>query len=628
MRARRSIVGEGMPSSDGRPKLESMSMIFSALREEHAVRNDAQMKGGQAVSAASAVCALAILTRNDDLGFAMLALALLSFAFFSAGRTCRGRTQEVLIAITPAVALSLPAIIVLGISLVAGPEVAFTTWLAPGLIAFLTTLSVLRLEPWRPIVYAGVAATQYVAVYALTTWDLTWAQRDAVVTLSPSVQVVRVVFFLGTGIGMALIARALRDTLSRAEKKANARMLFGKYRLGKPIATGGMATVVEATYCPEGGFERPVAVKRVHAHLATNPRVVNMFRAEAELGARLAHPNIVAVLDFGRIDDTYFIAMEHVAGIDLRKMLARLQKRGKRMPTSVAAFIACEVLSGLSFAHGVARDRKGRLLRVVHRDLSPGNVLLSTTGDVKVTDFGLATKLFDEDVHQTKRIVGSMAYLSPEQAGQAAFDHRADLFAVAVLLYEMLTIEPLFVRDNTAATLMAILHDRAPPVPATLRGARFWDRFFKQALSKDPQKRFANAKEMIDAISRLTTLATADELAAFLVSSRSLIEPRDDEVIREDSEALSELRGLRPARPAAAAAVAAVAARNRDDESQSDSESVEVIEVFEHVEDDFADVAEQETHVYTENQRRDHERDPARTVDDSPRVRRLRGTAA
>lgn len=573
-------------------------MLFSALREDHTVRQQAQVRGGQAVSAATAVCALVVMTRHADLGFAALALALLVFAFFSAARVTTGRTQRWLVFATPALAVSLPAIILLVVSTVANVETAFSTWLVPGLIAFLTTISVLRLEPIRPVVFASIATAQYLAVYAFTTWDLTWAQRDANLNISPTVQGVRVVFFLGMGVGLALIARAMRDALSRAEKRANARMLFGKYRLGKPIATGGMATVVEATYCPEGGFERPVAIKRVHAHLAQNPRVVNMFRAEAELGARLAHPNVVAVLDFGRVEDTYFIAMEHVVGVDLRKTLARLQKRRGRIPTPIAAFIACEVLAGLSFAHGSARDRKGRLLRVVHRDLSPGNVLLSTTGEVKVTDFGLATKLFDEDMHQTKRIVGSMAYLSPEQAAQGAFDHRADLFACAVLLYEMLTIEPLFVRDSTAATLMAVLHDRAPPVPTTLRGARFWDRFFKQALSKDPTKRFANAKEMIEAITRLTAVATADDLSAFLAASGALVEPAEDEVIAADQ---SESMDALPAE------LAVIDERNADD---------------------FADVAEQETHVYTENRRGERELEPLATVNDGPRVRRIRGTAA
>ena len=185
------------------------------------------------------------------------------------------------------------------------------------------------------------------------------------------------------------------------------------------------------------------------------------------------------------------------------------------MPPRMAALIAHEVLHGLHYAHAVARDRHGEPLRVVHRDLSPSNVLLARTGEVKVSDFGVACALHDEDRHQTSRLIGSVGYHSPEQATCAPFDHRADLFGVGVLLYEMLAGERLFWRATPAATVRAVVDDEAPSLRRS--GVAGWDRVLGRALAKSPADRYPSARAMADAIADAAgALPSADDLATFL----------------------------------------------------------------------------------------------------------------
>jgi eukaryotic-like serine/threonine-protein kinase len=294
----------------------------------------------------------------------------------------------------------------------------------------------------------------------------------------------------------------VRRAIGKAAKSARAQDLFGKYRIERSIASGGMATVFAATYCPEGGFARPVAIKRIHPHLAGMGSFVEAFRNEAELGARLVHPNIVQVLDFGRVEETYFLAMEYVDGVTLGALMRVLRAGPRALSPSLVAWMGREMLEGLSYSHDGARDQDGRVLRIVHRDLSPGNVLVSRTGQVKLSDFGIARALRDASKYVTVSLVGHMSYMAPEQTSGHETDERSDLFSIGVILWELLVGKALFRRATEAATLLAIVNDPAPP-PSEERGELaepLWDAFFARALAREPGGRYQTAREMGDAL--------------------------------------------------------------------------------------------------------------------------------
>ena len=309
-------------------------------------------------------------------------------------------------------------------------------------------------------------------------------------------------FLMGLAGSAAVVV--FREMIDRAAGSVRSRDLFGKYVLGDVIASGGMGTVFEATYCPEGGFQRRVAIKRIHPHLAENQDFVARFRHEAELCARLAHPNIVAALDFGRVDDSYFFAMEFIDGLMLKDVLAHRRLTDRQLNPAVVAWIGRQILEGLGYAHAAARDSDGQLLHVVHRDLSPHNVLLDRSGVVKISDFGVARALRGAHDLHTGNLAGKPAYMAPEQLRKAAIDERSDLFSLAVVLWEALTNQRLFFRDSEAATMLAVLEQPAP-APSTVRQGlnSGWDEFFHRALAKTSDERFQTATGMANELVRL-----------------------------------------------------------------------------------------------------------------------------
>ena len=240
------------------------------------------------------------------------------------------------------------------------------------------------------------------------------------------------------------------------------------------------------------------------AHLARDLQFLKRFRAEARLSARLAHPNIVGALDFGRMDDNWFFAMEFVDGPTLKDVAEHHRWLGEPVKAALVAHIGREILSGLEFAHAVARDHKGRLLRVVHRDLSPSNLLIDRSGQVKISDFGVARALRRKHDLHTHHIVGKPAYMAPEQLKNGAIDARFDLFSVGVVLWELVCNRRLFLRDSEAATMMAVLACEIPR-PSQLRPelGTTWDAFFVKALAEAREDRFASAAAMSDAIAVL-----------------------------------------------------------------------------------------------------------------------------
>ena len=396
-----------------------------------------------------------------------------------------------------------------------GAEYALGSWVPPMLYGGVLAVGILRMRPLMPIVGSVLGAMQYQLVYLLVVRGHLSDAALHMALFGRSMQAVRSLSIVFGGVAASALSFGLRRAISKAAKTARSQDLFGKYRIDHRIASGGMATVYAATYCPEGGFARPVAIKRIHPHLAREQPFVDAFRNEAELGARLVHPNLVQVLDFGRVEETYFLAMEYVDGVTLGALMRYGRAAAVSLSPPLVAWIGRQVLEGLVYSHTTATDEQGHLLRIVHRDLSPANVLVSKNGQVKISDFGIARALRGAAAYATVSVVGHMSYMAPEQATGDVTDERSDLFAIGAILWELLCGAPLFRRDHEAATLLAIVNDPIP-APSTVRPelAR-WDAFFVRALERVPSARYESARAMCDAL---------------LALQLDLGPPRDDEL--------------------------------------------------------------------------------------------------
>ena len=267
---------------------------------------------------------------------------------------------------------------------------------------------------------------------------------------------------------------------------------LGKYRLDTRLGGGGMAEVFIASTQGAEGFSRKVAIKRVLPGFSDNPAFAGMFVAEAQLTSRLVHPNIVSVLDFDRdAENRLFLVMELVEGRDLDALVS-----SGLLPIPVVIFVISEALRGLGYAHDlpIGADLRG----IVHRDVSPHNVLLSWEGAVKVSDFGIAKAKSATEATASVFIKGKPAYMSPEQANGEALDGRSDLFAVGIMLWEMLVGRRLFIGDDTRATLAAVLFGQVPR-PRSLRGdiPKDLERVVMKLLERDLPARYRTAEEAI-----------------------------------------------------------------------------------------------------------------------------------
>ncbi|MEA2560830.1 MAG: eukaryotic-like serine/threonine-protein kinase [Acidobacteriota bacterium] len=271
---------------------------------------------------------------------------------------------------------------------------------------------------------------------------------------------------------------------------------FGQYTLLEKIAAGGMAEVWKARMRGVEGFQKTVAIKKILPHMTDNSEFVGMFIDEAKLAAQLSHPNIVHIYDLGKIGRDYYIAMEYVEGKDLRSLMNAGRRKGVRMPLGLALFIAARLASALDYAHR-KRDFEDREMGLVHRDVSPQNVLLSLEGDVKLCDFGIAKAVSKAGQTQMGALKGKLQYMSPEQAWGRAVDARSDLFSLGSVLYEMLTGDRLFTGDTEISVLESVRQGQIrstrqsdPLIPVEV------DEIVARALAYDPQSRFASAGEM------------------------------------------------------------------------------------------------------------------------------------
>jgi len=271
---------------------------------------------------------------------------------------------------------------------------------------------------------------------------------------------------------------------------------YGPYQLLEKIAVGGMAELFRAKRTGVEGFEKVVAVKRILPHLSDNKEFVDMFIDEAKMVAGLAHPNIVQIFDLGKIEKSYYIAMEYVHGRDLRSILRRAKERGTALPPDLAVLIASKVCSALEYAHR-KKDDRGQKMKIVHRDVSPQNILISFEGDVKLTDFGIAKAATKATAHESGALRGKLLYMSPEQAWGKPMDRRSDIFSLGLVLYEMLTDQRPFL-GNSELSILEMVRQCQIAAPSSVNPAipEELERATMKALARDPEQRYDDAAEM------------------------------------------------------------------------------------------------------------------------------------
>jgi serine/threonine protein kinase len=295
---------------------------------------------------------------------------------------------------------------------------------------------------------------------------------------------------------------------------------LGPYRLVDRVAVGGMAEVFKAKRSGVEGFEKTVALKRILPHLSENKEFLEMFVDEAKMVAGLSHPSIVQIYDLGKIEDSYYIAMEYVHGRDLRTILKRAREKGLRMPLDLTLRVASQVSAALEYAHR-KKDERGRPMEIVHRDVSPQNILISFEGDVKLADFGIAKAATKASNTDRGALRGKLLYMSPEQAWGRPIDRRSDVFSVGIVLYEMVTEQKPFQALGSDVTILELVRkcvitpprDLNPRVPEPL------DRLIMKALAREPEDRYRDAGELhrgIERILRERPPVTAHDLARFL----------------------------------------------------------------------------------------------------------------
>ncbi|HVP62863.1 MAG TPA: protein kinase [Myxococcaceae bacterium] len=290
---------------------------------------------------------------------------------------------------------------------------------------------------------------------------------------------------------------------------------FGRYLLLDRINIGGMAEVWRGKVFGAGGFERLVAIKRILPNIAEDEEFISMFQDEAKISVQLTHANICQIYELNRIGPSLYIAMEYVPGKDLRSIFERARKKGEPPPVPLVCYVIGKLCEGLDYAHR-KKDQHGRDLNVVHRDVSPQNILISFEGEVKVIDFGIAKAAGKVTKTQAGILKGKFGYMSPEQIRGLPLDRRSDVFAIGVCLYELLTGERLFVGESDFQVLEKVRKAEVlPPSTYNRKIPEALERIVLKALAKDPSDRFQYASEL------------ADELQRFLITSDSIFSRKD-----------------------------------------------------------------------------------------------------
>jgi eukaryotic-like serine/threonine-protein kinase len=294
---------------------------------------------------------------------------------------------------------------------------------------------------------------------------------------------------------------------------------FGRYQLLTKLASGGMAEIYLARQQGLEGFEKLLVIKRILPHLAEDEEFIQMFLDEARIAARLNHPNIVQIFDLGAIGDSFFIAMEYIHGEDVRRVWKQADAAGKPLPIALTCRIVAEAASALDYAHKRIDPANAKPLGIIHRDVSPQNILVSFEGGVKLVDFGIA-KAADSVGHTRSGVLkGKYSYMSPEQAAGKKIDKRTDIFALGVVLYELLTGIRLFKRNTEVETLKAVAECQVEP-PSVLNPdvSAELERIVMKALERKVEDRYREALEFQIAIEEWLTQHRLPASSAHLTS--------------------------------------------------------------------------------------------------------------
>ncbi len=374
---------------------------------------------------------------------------------------------------------------------------------APPLVIWgtLIALSGLRGNKWLSIGAGALASLEYAALYAFVAWPQ--LQGETLVTLRPPLFATRVVLLFASAVLTTVFVSHLNRRAEEALAAVRAKDVFGKYLLHERLGVGGMAEVYRATYNPEGGFQKVVALKRVLPQYAADEDFIAMFRGEAALCSQFSHPGVVQVFDFGRFGDSYFLAMEYLDGPPLSRVLRAY--RGVGLPVPAVLHLAVSLGEALQYLHE-RRDAEGRPLGLVHRDLNPPNVLLSRLGEVKLTDFGIARSASHLQLTEVGLIKGKPGYLAPEQAMGTDIDGRVDLFGLGVTLWECLAGEQLFASTDASAMVrntfekaVPLLRGKRPDVPPA------FEALVMQLLERDVSRRTPSARVVLQSLRAMET---------------------------------------------------------------------------------------------------------------------------
>lgn len=335
----------------------------------------------------------------------------------------------------------------------------------------------------------------------------------------------RFLYFTGV-LGTLILLGAGVFVLDRSAKARTLRMQadiakmdrIGPYQLHQKVARGGMAELFLADYVREDGFRRKVAVKRILPHLAGNQDFIKMFTREARVAALLQHPNVVQIFDYGNIENAYFIAMEFIDGKNLGEVL-KVLNRG--LPLDIAVFIMSQICKGLDYSHNKKDETTGEPFKIIHRDISPQNLLISYQGEVKISDFGISKAQSEPSLTQAGVVKGKLAYLSPEQALGEAVDHRADIYALGLVFYETLSGKRVYEFGNEVDAIRKIpvmdiepLRNAISDIPEEL------NRIVMTCLEKQKNLRYQNASavhaDLISFKKQQNSAFGASDLAAFM----------------------------------------------------------------------------------------------------------------
>jgi serine/threonine protein kinase len=319
---------------------------------------------------------------------------------------------------------------------------------------------------------------------------------------------------------------------------------FGPYLVYERLGVGGMATVHRAKKRGIAGFERIVALKRMLPHLAEDAEFINSFVREAKLASLLVHPNIAQIYDFGRVSEVYFIAMELVDGFDVRRMLRYSNRTKEPLPLPVVLSVLCELCEALEYAHTFV-DEHGEHLGIVHRDVSPSNLIVANSGHLKVIDFGIAKAMVRHLRTDTGRIKGKLGYMSPEAVTEREFGPASDVFSAGVVAYELLTAHPLFSARTDYDTLLRI-HEAEVPPPSTRNPAvpAALDNIVLAALARNPEHRLQSAKAFREALEYVAECSGMRFSARDVAEWRARIATTDESWgSRPTGRSTSDLRG-------------------------------------------------------------------------------------